>query len=172
MTARSRQHFPNAAHELSASGLHTASPVLPLRGETGPAACRALTRGCKRRPDRQSFFMSLLGRRILLGTSWSHRYPPEAETPEQIADRPFGELDPIAVLDHLREVDAPLAHHAVLGQIRPVPDQLGHLPFLLGREPRLCSRRSSVVKTLEALGIVAVHPVAQDLPIHAGRHRG
>lgn len=76
--------------------------------------------------------MRLLDRGVLLGTSWPHRYPPEAQTTEQIADRSFGQFDPIALLDHVREVDPPPAHHAMLGQIRPVPNQLGHLAFLLG----------------------------------------
>jgi len=44
--------------------------------------------------------MRLLARGILRGTARPHRYAPEAETAEQSTDRPFRELDPIALLDH------------------------------------------------------------------------
>ena len=115
--------------------------------------------------------MRLLDRGVLFGTSWPHRDTPKAETTKQIANRSFGQLDPIALLDHVREVDPPPTDNAMLGQIRPVTNQLGHLPFLLGREPRLRSRRSSIPKTHKAFRIVAVHPVAQDLPVHAARYR-
>lgn len=75
--------------------------------------------------------MGLLSFSVLLGASWPHRYPPEAETTQHCADRSFRQLDPIALFDHMREVDPPPAHHAMLGQIRSTPDQFGHLSFLL-----------------------------------------
>ena len=89
--------------------------------------------------------MRLLSKAILLGTSWPHRYPPEAETPKQITDRTLGQLDPVALLDDARQVDPPPAHHALLGQIRPLPHQFRHFSFLLCGEPRLRPRSGAVV---------------------------
>ena len=104
--------------------------------------------------------MRLLGNAILLGTSRSHRYPPEPEAAQQFADRSLGQLDPIVLLDHMREVDPPPAHHAMLGQIRSVADQFGHLSFLLRGELRLRSRSGSIVQSCQAFGVIAVHPIA------------
>lgn len=104
--------------------------------------------------------MRLLGNAILLGTARPNRYPSEPEAAQQCADRPFGQLDPIALFDHMREVDPPPAHHAMLGQIRSAPDQFGHPPFLLGRQPRLRSRGGAIVQAFQAFGVIAVHPIA------------
>ena len=90
---------------------------------------------------------------------------------KQSADRAFGQRDPIALLDHPREIDPSPTHHAMLGQIRPLPDQVGHLTFLFGGEPRLRSGGRSIVKALKPFGVVAVDPVAQHLPIHPARSR-
>jgi hypothetical protein len=51
---------------------------------------------------------------------------------EQAANRSFGKLDPVALLDHARKVDPPPAHHAMRGQVWPLANQLSHLSFLLG----------------------------------------
>jgi hypothetical protein len=59
--------------------------------------------------------MRLLARSILLGTARPHRYPPEAETAQQFANRPFGQLDAVALLDYPRQVDSSPAHYTVLG---------------------------------------------------------
>ncbi len=112
--------------------------------------------------------MRLLGNAILLGTSRSHRDPPEPEAPQQCADRSLGQLDPIALLDHMREVDPPPAHHAMLGQIRAGADQFGHLSFLLRGEPGLGSRSGSIVQPFQAFAVIAVNPIVaaslRDLP--------
>ncbi|OLB60329.1 MAG: hypothetical protein AUI13_00665 [Gemmatimonadetes bacterium 13_2_20CM_2_69_23] len=77
--------------------------------------------------------MRRLGRGILLGSPRPHRYSPEPEAMQQRADRAFGQGDAVALLDHAGEVGPPPAHHAMLGQIWPLPHQLCHLPSLLGR---------------------------------------
>jgi len=117
--------------------------------------------------------MRFLSLDALLGTSWPHRDPTTAEAMKQIADRTLGKLDPIALLDHLREVDPPPSHHAMLGQIRPLANQLRHLSSLLHSQPRFGSRRGSIMQPFKTLRIVAMHPVAQALSIHAagGRRR-
>jgi hypothetical protein len=116
--------------------------------------------------------MRILKRSVLLGTVRPHRYAPEAEAAQQIADRSLGQLDPVALLDHKRQVDPAPAHHAVDGQIGASPNQLRHLPCLLGGQTRLRSRRRAVRKPLYSLGVVTVHPIAQRLTVHAaGRRR-
>ena len=59
--------------------------------------------------------MRLLARAILLGTARPNRYPPEAETVQQFANRSFGQLDAVALLDDPRQIDPSPAHHTVIG---------------------------------------------------------
>src|SRR5205809_180617 len=99
--------------------------------------------------------MRLLRLGVLRGTSWPHGYPPEAEATKQIADRTLGKLHPVALLDHVREVDPPPAHHAMLGHIRPAANQFGHLPFLSARQPWLRSGSGSIMQPVQTFGIVA-----------------
>ena len=54
----------------------------------------------------------------------------------------------------------------MLGQIRPLAHQLGDLSLLFSRQLRLRSGRNSIAKTLQPFGVVAVNPIAQNLPIH------
>jgi hypothetical protein len=111
--------------------------------------------------------MRLLSRCVLIGTSWPHGEPPEAETTKQIPDRTLGQLDPIALLDHLREIDPPPSHNSMLGQIRPFANKLRHRALLLGSELPLGSRSGSIMQSFQTFGVVAMHPVAQALSIHA-----
>ena len=99
--------------------------------------------------------MRLLAGDVLIGTARPHRYPPEAEATQQIADRSFGQLDPVALLDHMRQIDPAPAHHPMLGQIRSFANQLGHLSFLLRGESRFGSGSGSIVKALQTFRIVA-----------------
>jgi hypothetical protein len=115
--------------------------------------------------------MRLLAGDVLIGTARPHRYPPEAEATQQIADRSFGQLDPVALLDHMRQIDPAPAHHPMLGQIRSFANQLGHLSFLLRGESRFGSGSGSIVKALQTFRIVAVHPVAKNLQVHAAGFR-
>lgn len=115
--------------------------------------------------------MRLLNLSVLPRTSWAYRYPPEAETTKQITDRTFGQLDPIVLLDHVREVDPPPAHHTMLGQIGSVANKLRNRALLLGGEPGLRPGRGSIMQPLQTFSIVAMHPVAQALSIHAAGGR-
>ena len=71
-----------------------------------------------------------------------------------------------ALGDHSRQVDPTPAHHAMLGKPRPLADQLCNLRLLLRRQPRLRTGRDTVRQPRQAKLIVAMHPVAQSLPIH------
>src|SRR4051812_43108160 len=97
---------------------------------------------------------------------WRKRGPAQ-----HLADRALAQPDREAGLDQGLQVDAPPAHHAVPVRVRPLlhgGHQLGLLP---GREARLAPRPGPVAEAGEAFGVVAVHPVAQGLPVHAGRPR-
>ena len=59
--------------------------------------------------------MRLLKCSVLLGTAWAHRHPPEAETAQQVAYRPFRKRDAVALLDQSRKVDPPPPYHPMLG---------------------------------------------------------
>ena len=117
------------------------------------------------------FFVSLLQRAVLLRTARPHRHAPEAETAQQVANRPLGERDPVALRDHARQVDPPPPHHAVLRKAGALPHQLSHFPHLFRRQTRPRSRSRSVRKPRHALRVVAVHPIAQGLPVHPARRR-
>ena len=66
------------------------------------------------------------------------------------------------------QVDPPPAHHAVAVGVRPALDGRRQLGLLLGRQPRPAPRPGPVAQAGEALGVVAVHPVPERLPVHAG----
>ena len=65
------------------------------------------------------------------------------------------------------QIDAAPAHHSVLSTIRTGFDDCCEFGFLGRIEPRLRSARPAVGQTIGAIGIEAMHPVAQGLPVHA-----
>jgi hypothetical protein len=97
-----------------------------------------------------------------------HRQAGEAEPAQNLADRALVQLDAEAPRDHRLQVDPPPAHHAVRSRIRSVLDDGLQLLHLLGREPWRRPRVGSVVQPGETLGVVAVDPVPQGLPVHPG----
>ena len=152
-TARGPDTCQSALLADTASSCHQSSIGLP-RARGGIAA-------------RQSFFMRLLGGGVLLGTSWPHRYAPEAQPAQQIADRSFGQPHTIALLDDARQIDPAPAHYPMFGQIRSVADQLRYLLLLLQRELRFRSGSGSIMQSIQTFGVKAVHPITQNLSIHA-----
>jgi len=69
------------------------------------------------------------------------------------------------------QVHAAPAHHAMhlgVGALDHQLAQLGHLPRVQGRRP---TGARAGLQALHPLGIVAMHPVAQGLPIHPVQHR-
>lgn len=79
---------------------------------------------------------------------------------QQGANRTFGQLDPVALLDHPRQIDPPPAHDAMLGQVWPAPNQVGYLLLLRGRQPRLRAGSGPIVQSLQTFGVIAVDPIA------------
>src|SRR4051794_35130731 len=65
----------------------------------------------------------------------------------------------------------PKADPGVPVRVRPALHGRRQLGLLSGREARLASRPGPVAQAGEALGVVAVHPIPERLPVHAGRPR-
>jgi hypothetical protein len=100
-----------------------------------------------------------------------HRQAGEAEPAQDLADRALVQLDREAGLDPRLEVDPPPADHAIRLRVRSLLDDLFQLHQLLGREPWRRPRMRPVAQPGQALGVVAVDPVAQGLPVHPGMPR-
>ena len=87
---------------------------------------------------------------------------------QQLADRALVQLDVVAGLDQCLEVDPSPTHHAVPIRVRsPLHDRRQLGPLLRG-EARLAPRPGPVAQAGEPSRVVAMHPVAQGLPVHAG----
>src|SRR5436305_14577292 len=95
----------------------------------------------------------------------------EAEPAQDLADRALVRPDREPRLDRGLEVHPSPAHHAVPLRVRPPLDGGGQLGLLLGGKPWPRPRAAPVAEAIEPLLVVAVHPVAQGLPVHAGRPR-
>ena len=97
----------------------------------------------------------------------------KAEPAQDGADAALGQHDAEPGLDRPREVSPAPAHRAMLGQVGPAPDPCGDDSLLLGGEPWLGAEITvAISQPGQALHVVAVHPVAQCLPIHSCRLRG
>ena len=100
-----------------------------------------------------------------------HRQPREAEPMQQLADRALVQADREPPLDQGLQVDPAPAHHPVPLRVRPPLHDRRQLGPLLRGEARPAPGPGTVAEAGEALGVVAVHPVTQGLPVHAGRPR-
>jgi hypothetical protein len=90
----------------------------------------------------------------------------QLQPPQQLADRPLMHLDIEALLDHRAETDTAPAHHAIRGQIGAGQHKRPQLCHLAVRQRWWPTTAAGVPQPCHALGIVAVHPVAQRLPFH------
>ena len=149
----------------------SAEPVLIASGTRPRPACRGRARAALPPPARRSLLERLLRRLVRLRVPRPDRHAAEAEPAQHLADRALVQPDREAGLDQRLEVDPAPAHHAVPVRVRPPLHGGRQLGLLLGREPRPAPRPGPVAQAGEALGVVAVHPVAQGLPVHAGRPR-
>jgi hypothetical protein len=146
----------------------SAEPVLIASGTRPRSVGHGRARAAPPRPDRRSLFERRLRRLVRLRVLRPDRHAAEAEPAQHLADRALVQPDREAGLDQGPQVGPAPAHHAVPVGVRP-PLHGGHqLGLLLGREPRPRPGAASVVQAGEPLGVVAVHPVPQRLPVHAG----
>ncbi len=99
------------------------------------------------------------------------RQPAEAQTAEQGAHGAHAKGHAEPRLDDPHQVDTTPPHHAVLGRIGALPNDLRHRLLLFRRQPGFgpATRLLVVVKTRQAHRVVAVHPIAQGLAIHTAQ---
>jgi hypothetical protein len=81
------------------------------------------------------------------------------------------QVDVKARLDQRLQVDPSPTHNTVPFQVWPLFDHALQRRHLLRRQPRLRPGMGAVVQTGEALGVVAMNPIAQGLSIHTGMLR-
>ena len=113
----------------------------------------------------EKFFKSLDRAGILRRMARAGADVGEAEPLEELADRALVIGDPEALEDDALQVDPTPAHHAVHGPVRTGFDELRNLKTLLLREARLATFGPVVQKTVGAVFVKAVNPVAQRLAV-------
>ena len=91
----------------------------------------------------------------------------EAECLQELADCALVVAYPEPLENDALQVDPTPAYHAVHGLVRPGCDEVGYLGPLLVREARLGTLGPAVQKTLGAMRVKPMDPVAQRLPVHA-----
>jgi hypothetical protein len=91
----------------------------------------------------------------------------EAERLQELANCALVVADPEPLENDALQVDPTPAHHTVHGLVRPGCDEFGYLGPLLLREARLGTLGPAVQKTLGAMRVEPMDPVAQRLPVHA-----
>jgi hypothetical protein len=103
----------------------------------------------------------------------AHGQAPEAQPAQQLAHRALVQPRPEAPFDAVAQIGAaPARQAAVLGRVRPRLDPPFHLGLLRRRQARLRAGAARPVgQARDALGVVAVRPVAQRLPVHAALGR-
>jgi hypothetical protein len=80
----------------------------------------------------------------MIAVTRTGRQGAEAGAAQQRADAALGQLHVEARLDHSRQVDPAPAHHAVLGNGRPLAHQTRQLGCLLGGQTGLGTRRHTI----------------------------
>jgi hypothetical protein len=109
----------------------------------------------------------LLGSDILLRMARTHRDVREVQPRQQLAHRAFVQLHAELPSDLVAQVDAAPANDLVL-RCRPPAHPLRHRRLLLKRQlARRPAALGCIVQTRKPALIVAMHPIAQRLPIHA-----
>jgi len=101
----------------------------------------------------------------------SHRQSAEAKPTQQGAHRAFGQPHAKLPLGLTRQIDQAPPYHPVLGQPRPLPNPARHFRLLCGTQSRRPAAMHPVKKPGQTLAVVAMHPVAQDLPVHPAKRR-
>ena len=111
--------------------------------------------------------MRRLRHRVVAGMARPCREAPETQSAQQRTDAALRQVHAEPCLDHACKVDPPPAYHAVLRDRRPVRNEAGNRRILLGAQSRLGPWRRPIRQTSKPRFVVAVHPVAQRLAVHA-----
>jgi hypothetical protein len=102
---------------------------------------------------------------------WSGLQARQPELVEPLADGAFMHLDREPACHLGSDVQASPAHHIMFCRIRTLDDQFSQLGLLRLRQGRHTSRRRAGFQAVDAFGVVAMHPIAQGLPVHAIERR-
>ena len=163
LISRSLNHVPQ-----------TMDSVLEIRSVRMPK----VSPGRERRPAaassqrRRSFLEEFLRRGIALGMLRTHRHVAEAAIVQDTADRALTQVDLALLGDDPLQVHAAPANDAIDLQIGASLDDRVQIRQLILAQPRWTTAPGLVDQTRRALCVEPVHPVAQRLPVHAGRRRG
>ena len=113
------------------------------------------------------FFLRPDGCGVLGWVVRPHRDMAKAEPREQGAHAPLCEVHAVSGFNHLRQIGPAPADDTMLGQVGTGADEARDLGLLLGRQARRRSRGLAVRQPGQAMIVVAMHPIAQGLTIHA-----
>ena len=97
----------------------------------------------------------------------ANRNPTKVQLAEQPANGSHIQRHVEFSFDPLRQINTPPADHARRLPIRPGLDPCCDCLLLLGRKQGWAARAHVIQQPLQTLGVEAMHPVAQRLPIHA-----
>src|SRR4051794_715568 len=123
------------------------------------------------RPRRAGLFEPLLRLRIGLGVDRPGLLPREVEALEQLEHPALAVADPEPLLDQTAQVAGAPGDAAVPSQVRAAEDECLERRLLAFVERAGAAGPRPVAQALDVLGIVAVHPVPERLPGHAGELR-
>jgi hypothetical protein len=113
------------------------------------------------------FFKSRLRFDLLFRMKGAGLQARQAEPVEPFADGVHMHIDRKPPRHLGLDVRASPAHHLMFCRIRTLDDQLSQFGHLLLRQGRHTARRLARFQALHAVSVVAVHPIAQGLPVHA-----
>ncbi len=101
----------------------------------------------------------------MTGVTRPHNQAAEAEAAQHMTDAPLGQHNAEPLGNGARQISSAPAHHPVPCRVGAAAHPLGYLHLLIGRQtplrPGLAHPGS---QTRQALGVVAMHPIAQRLP--------
>jgi hypothetical protein len=147
--------------------------ILIASGTRPRPACRRLPPAAPPAPVRRSFLNASCVSGSLEGCfgRTDRRAKPSrcSSLPTERSCKPTSKrLEASLPTDQRLQIDPPPAHHAVARRVRsPLHDPFQR-PGLLAREPRPWPQVGPVTQAGETLGVVAMHPIPQGLPVHAG----
>lgn len=94
----------------------------------------------------------------------------EAKPVQHFADRAFMKNNAKSPRNQVTKIDTAPAYDALIGNMGTLLHDPGEFGFLPRCQPGFRSRSLGVDKSVDAIRIVAMHPVTQRLPIHSA-HR-
>src|SRR5688572_2016032 len=150
-------------------------PFWPTRASSMNQSSTRSTLGCRAAASRITpgrVFEALLRLRVRLGMDRPRLLPGEVEALEQLEHPALAVAHPKAALDQGAQVAGAPGHAAVTLKVRAPEDQCLKGRLLAVVQGAGSAGPGPVAQALHALRVVAVDPVAECLPGHAGKARG